>query len=64
MSAPISTFIASFTQEIARPSTFDVNIQVPVSLSSSSVSSATLSLRCENAQLPSRSFATIEQKFG
>jgi hypothetical protein len=65
MSATISTFLSSFGSELARPSRFDVTITIPLSLANTvAVSTEKLSFRCESAQLPSRSLATIEQKFG
>lgn len=60
MAGSISKFKSSFATEIARPNRFDVNITVPTVLDSGA--SRILTYRCENAQLPSRTFATAEQK--
>lgn len=55
MAGTIRTFLASFTTDLARPSRFDVIITGAPSW---------LPLRCDNAELPSRTFATAEQKIG
>lgn len=67
----ISNFINSFAKtDLARPSKFDVEITLPNKLKEanpwmqSSGMERTLTLRCETTQLPARTFATIEQKFG
>lgn len=60
--ANISTFINSFRDtELARPTNFNVVIPIPFGLST--IFSATdLSLRCDSAQLPTRTFSLVEQK--
>jgi len=64
MAGLISDFAASFKTDLARPSRFDVQIPVPVSLIQYRGTSRNLSFRCETAQLPSRTLATAEQKYG
>lgn len=54
MAGEINTFKTSFTKDLARPSRFDVLF----------AGNSSLSFRCENAELPSRTFATAEQKIG
>ena len=60
MAGRISDFKSSFATEIARPNRFDVTLTVPSVIDSSA--SRILTYRCENAQLPSRTLATAEQK--
>jgi len=64
MAGTINDFKSSFTTDLARPSRFDVTIPIPLVLLPFRNISKNLSFRCENAQLPSRTFATLEQKFG
>jgi len=68
MPGSINDFRASFVTELARPNRFDVLIPVTDALKNKlndlGIQSDRLSLRCESTQLPSRSFSTIEQKFG
>jgi len=67
MRSNVQDFINSFKKDIARPSRFDVLIPTPAILSpffGGSAQMQQLSLRCENAELPGRSFATTERKFG
>jgi len=64
MAGSISDFTSSFKTDLARPSRFDVNIPVPIVLIPFRDTSRQLNLRCEMAQLPSRTFATTEQKYG
>jgi hypothetical protein len=67
--------ISQFTNsigEFAKPKLFDVKIFVPVGLSNYFNKERqalvgvdkTLSLRCESTNIPGRTFATTEQKFG
>lgn len=57
----IQDFLSSFTEELAKPSRFDVNLNVPLDLAYAvGMDSKTLSLRCENATLPGRTLATSE----
>ena len=60
MAGSISQFKSMIAGELARPSRFDVQLTVPSVLDSSSA--RYLTYRCENAQLPGRTFATTEQK--
>jgi hypothetical protein len=60
MAGSISQFKAMITGELARPSRFDVLLTVPSILDAGA--SRNLTYRCENAQLPGRTFATTEQK--
>jgi hypothetical protein len=62
MAGTISNFLSSFKGDIARPSRFDVEIPVPLKLVSYRNTGQRLTLRCENAELPSRTFATAERK--
>lgn len=51
-SANINNFIDSFKKELARPSNFEVFIEGMISAP----------FRCEASELPSRNFATVDQK--
>ena len=62
--AKISTFVNSFTDDIAKVNRFGVQIAAPYVLLPYLGTIRTLNLRCENAQLPSRSLATTDQKIG
>jgi hypothetical protein len=64
MAGSISEFKSSFTKDIARANRFDVFIPIPLVLLPYFKSTRTLQLRCESAQLPGKTFATTEQKFG
>ena len=64
MAGSINDFKSSFVTDLARPSRFDVSIPVPLTLYPFLNTSRKLNFRCENAQLPSRTFATMDQKFG
>jgi len=64
MAGSISDFAASFKTDLARPSRFDVEIPIPLTLIPFRNTSRNLTFRCETAQLPSRTLATAEQKFG
>lgn len=64
MAGSINEFKSTFTKDLARPSRFDVNIPIPLTLIPYIKSSRQLNYRCENAQLPGRTFATTEQKIG
>lgn len=55
-------FKNSFKTDLARPNRFEVNISTQVSYAG--VQARDLRLRCETAELPSRTYATAEQKFG
>jgi hypothetical protein len=62
MAGNINDFKASFTQDLARTNRFDVEIPIPLTLIPYISSAKNLKYRCENAQLPGRTFATTEQK--
>ena len=67
MAFNIKTFKGSFTSDLARPSRFDVIINTPPGMYSMSMFAQlplNLMMRCENAELPSRTMGTVEQKFG
>jgi hypothetical protein len=64
MAGSISEFQSSFKKDVARPSKFLVDIPVPLTLLPYIKSARGLSMRCEQAQLPGRTFATAEQKIG
>ena len=61
MPANISEFMSSFTRDLARPNRFEVKIP-PVGPNNLLLQNSIL--RCETAELPGRTFSTIEQKFG
>lgn len=61
----ISKFISSFNKELARPNRFEVNFYIPPALLPYYKGGASnLSLRCEQAELPSRALATLDRKIG
>lgn len=62
MAGSINDFKASFSKDVARANKFDVNIPVPLTLLPYVSAAKDLKYRCETAQLPSRTFATMEQK--
>lgn len=62
MAGSINDFKSSFNKDLARPSRFDVNIPVPLTMIPYVSSAKSLNYRCESAQLPGRTFATTEQK--
>ena len=64
MPRSINDFKSSFSKDLARPSRFDVNIPIPLTLIPYVSSAKNLVYRCENANLPGRTFATTEQKIG
>ena len=67
----ISSFLSSFTEELARPNHFDVTINMPPALSGAGdFSKNSLVYRCESTELPGRSLQTsgmkvygVEEKF-
>ena len=63
MSVQLSSFINSFSNDLARPSKFDVVI-IPQLANVDTSMLRQLTLRCETAELPSRTFGTVDQKFG
>ena len=61
----IRDFVSSFTKDIARPSRFDVYINLPPAVNNTNPLAATslnVLYRCESAQLPGRTLGTTEQK--
>jgi hypothetical protein len=56
MAGNIRQFLSSFTKDLARPNRFEVFIPGEVS--------ERLRFRCENAELPGKTFATAELKIG
>jgi len=62
MSSSINDFRTSFNGDVSRPSRFDVQIPVPIKLLMYYNTAKTLNYRCETAELPSKSYGTIEQK--
>ena len=64
MAGSIAEFKASFNKELARPNKFDVDIPIPIGMIPYLGTSRQLKFRCETAELPSRTYATAEQKFG
>lgn len=58
----INSFINSFnTYEVARPNRFLVTINGPTQMGQTNLFRQ-LTLRCENAELPGRTFGTVDQK--
>ena len=64
MPRSINDFKSTFSKDLARPARFDVNIPIPLTLIPYVSSAKNLVYRCENANLPGRTFATTEQKIG
>lgn len=62
MSRSLNDFKKSFTGDLARNNRFDVSIPVPVGLLPYVRYARDLQYRCETAQLPGRSLATLEHK--
>jgi len=62
MAGSIAEFKASFSKDLARPNRFDVNVPIPIGLTLYRQISRTLSMRCENAELPGRSISTTSMK--
>ena len=62
MAGNINDFKSSFQKDLSRPHKFDVNIPIPLTLIPYIKSAKSRAYRCENAQLPGRTFATAEQK--
>jgi hypothetical protein len=61
--AGLQKFIHSFSSDLARPNRFEVFLNLPPSVSqAASFNTEDLRYRCETAQLPGRTFDTIEQK--
>jgi hypothetical protein len=62
MPRSIQNFKSTFQTEIARPNRFDVYIIPPPGLNTIDFSPTRLTYRCENAQLPGRTFDTLDQR--
>jgi hypothetical protein len=62
MAGNINDFKSSFQKDLSRPHKFDVNIPIPLTLIPYIKAAKSLTYRCENTQLPGRTFATAEQK--
>lgn len=62
MPGSIAEFKSSFGGDIARQSRFDVSIPVPINVVPFLGTTRLLRYRCETAELPGRTFATMEQK--
>ena len=62
MAGSIADFKASFSTDLARPNRFDVNVPIPIGLLPYRQIGRTLSMRCENAELPGRSISTTSMK--
>ena len=65
MAASITNFYTSFKKDLARPNRFDVFLPIPLALTPYYTDGArNLALRCEQAELPSRTLATADRKIG
>lgn len=62
MPVSISSFKSSFNGDLARPNRFEVDVPIPLTLLAYVKTNRNLKYRCENANLPGRTLATIEQK--
>jgi len=62
MAGSINDFKSSFKNDLARPNRFDVDIPIPLTLLPYLKTANRLKYRCENANLPGRTLATLEQK--
>jgi hypothetical protein len=62
MAGSINEFKSSFRTDVSRNNKFDVNINIPLVMIPYVSSARSLTYRCENANLPGRTFATTEQK--
>jgi hypothetical protein len=63
MPQSIVDFIGSFKNDVAKPSRFEVSIE-PRNLVGLTPLNTSLTYRCETAELPSKTYSTLEQKFG
>ena len=65
MPASISTFLSSFSKDLARPNKYDVMIPIPVALAPFYLNTArNINMRCEATEMPGRTFGTTERKIG
>lgn len=62
-SSTLQNFIDSFRTEAARPNRFEVSIFSPLTTANQNIG-RNLKFRCETAELPGRTFGTVDQKFG
>lgn len=62
MSRTLNDFKTSFSGDLARTNRFDVEIPIPLTLIPYVKSARNLTYRCETANLPGRTLATMEQK--
>jgi hypothetical protein len=62
MPRSINDFKSSFSGDLSRQNRFDVSIPIPLTLLPYVRSARQLTYRCENANLPGKTFATAEQK--
>jgi len=58
----IRDFVSSFKTDLARPSRFDVYINLPPAILFQEFNASSLIERCETAHLPSRVLGTVDQK--
>lgn len=64
MPANINDFIGSFKKDVAKPSRFDVQLNIPLILAPYVTSARQMQFRCETAQLPGRTLMTADRKIG
>jgi len=64
MAGTINDFLGSFNTDVARASRFDVQINVPLVLLPFVKTSRQINYRCETADIPGRTLATTERRFG
>ena len=62
MSGSITQFKSSFSTDVARPSNFDVDIPIPLTLLAYYNTARQLKFRCEKAAMPERTISTFDQK--
>ena len=62
MAGTISNFLSTFTSDLAKTNRFDVNVPIPIGLIQYVKNTRALNYRCETANLPGRTVATMEQK--
>jgi hypothetical protein len=61
-SGTITQFISSFSSELSRPCDFSVDIIKPKTVGKNDDVERIISLRCESAELPGRTFSLVDQK--
>lgn len=62
MAGSIADFKSSFSNDLARPNKFSVEVPIPFALISYLNTSRNLSFRCEATELPGRAISTTSQK--